>query len=126
MGKYDGIFVVDKCEVSHIVKNSKYLDFIKKIIEHVTINEMDFKSKFDIIQYSLLNNRIIEISSSYSYIDQVRYVKVISFDGNSVKYQNYYNMAFLSKSIYKINLYNIYAVNFDSIYCRFYEKYRVK
>ena len=75
-GKYDGKMFFDKKLIGKYVKNSKYLNFIKKIYDGKN-DPIIFKNKNDFIQYALKNNKMLSISCS-KWLN-IRNMKLIKF-----------------------------------------------
>ena len=117
-GKYDGKMFFDKKLIGKYVKNSKYLNFIKKIYDGKN-DPIIFKNKNDFIQYALKNNKMLSISCS-KWLN-IRNMKLIKFENNELTCQ-FINQIGEKKKIYKLTLDKIDLIDFDSLELKTYEK----
>ena len=117
-GKYDGKMFFDKKLIGKYVKNSKYLNFIKKIYDGKK-DSIIFKNKNDFIQYALKNNKMPSISCS-KWLN-IRNMKLIKFENNELTCQ-FINQIGEKKKIYKLTLDKIDLIDFDSLELKTYEK----
>lgn len=117
-GKYDGKMFFDKKLIGKYVKNSKYLNFIKKIYDGKK-DSIIFKNKNDFIQYALKNNKMLSISCS-KWLN-IRNMKLIKFENNELTCQ-FINQIGERKKIYKLTLDKIDLIDFDSLELKTYEK----
>ena len=117
-GKYDGKMFFDKKLIDKYVKNSKYLNFIKKIYDGKN-DPIIFKNKNDFIQYALKNKKMLSISCSQWL--NIRNMKLIKFENNELTCQ-FINQIGERKKIYKLTLDKIDLIDFDSLELKTYEK----
>ena len=117
-GKYDGKMFFDKKLIDKYVKNSKYLNFIKKIYDGKN-DPIIFKNKNDFIQYALKNNKMLSISC-FQWLN-IRNMKLIKFENNELTCQ-FINQIGERKKIYKLTLDKIDLIDFDSLELKTYEK----
>ena len=117
-GKYDGKMFFDKKLIDKYVKNSKYLNFIKKIYDGKN-DPIIFKNKNDFVQYALKNNKMLSISCSQWL--NIRNMKLIKFENNELTCQ-FINQIGERKKIYKLQLDKIDLIYFDSLELKTYEK----
>ena len=117
-GKYDGKMFFDKKLIGKYVKNSKYLNFIKKIYDGKN-DPIIFKNKNDFVQYALKNNKMLSISCSQWL--NIRNMKLIKFENNELTCQ-FINQIGERKKIYKLQLDKIDLIDFDSLELKTYEK----
>ena len=117
-GKYDGKMFFDKKLIGKYVKNSKYLNFIKKIYDGKN-DPIIFKNKNDFVQYALKNNKMLSISC-YQWLN-IRNMKLIKFENNELTCQ-FINQIGERKKIYKLTLDKIDLIDFDSLELKTYEK----
>ena len=117
-GEYNGYEIGLIEPISKIVYKSKYLDFIKKIMEKEDIN-YSINNMEDMIKHAINMNKLLTLSC-YKWKIYIN-VEVISFDNGILKCREINQYGEHTKE-YNIDINKIDNMSFDTLDLRMYEK----
>ena len=123
-GEYNGYVFQENERVEKLIHKGQYLSLMKSIINLDSIPYLPLHRKTDFIYEAINNNRVLGITKSTDYVEEITDIKVLEFDGIYVKYREYTRYASLNRRISKVKITNIVFIQIDSKYQRLIEKYR--
>lgn len=118
-GEYDGIEIKYNDDVEYIEYRDKYLTFIRELIDLTSFDIIDIKSREELFEYAMKNDKILSVEIN-GYRD---YIKLLSFDGIRIEYNEFSAKRQLTKRIHKKNIYDFDIIEIDSKYDRLLEDY---